>query len=321
VARYRSNPSSGSILNCPLTSRKIGAAFMYYLAIDAGGSKTEVAVADATSVLSRETGGTCKLSRTSQAEAKANLEQTVFRALSNSGLSASQIVSVCVGMSGISLDGAEQWIRSALASVVKCETQIVGDHEIAHYAAFAGEPGILVISGTGSIAIGKSPQGETARAGGWGARFSDEGSASWICELAIRKALRSRDRGSGSTLLARICEQRHSSLEQLISDNNLDCASLFPAIVEASRQGDMTAWYVLSEAGRELADMALAVSQKLRLVRGTVCGAGSVFLHAALVRSSFRGALAANAAHLFYDEKVVEPVLGAVAMARKGASA
>jgi N-acetylglucosamine kinase-like BadF-type ATPase len=92
-------------------------------------------------------------------------------------------------------------------------------------------------------------------------------------------------------------------------------------IANAAHQGDMTAWYVLSEAGRELADMALAVAQKLRLVRGTVCGAGGVFRHAPLVRSAFRGALAANAAHLVYDERAVEPVLGALALARKAAPA
>jgi N-acetylglucosamine kinase-like BadF-type ATPase len=97
-------------------------------------------------------------------------------------------------------------------------------------------------------------------------------------------------------------------------------ASLFPLVVEAAHTGDLTAWYVLSEAGRELADMAVATAEKLRLVRGTVCGTGSVFRHSALVRSSFRGALAANASHLVYDEKLVEPVLGALAMARTNAT-
>jgi glucosamine kinase len=198
--------------------------------------------------------------------------------------------------------------------------RVVGDEEIAHYSAFSGSPGVLVISGTGSIAIGKSPEGEQTRCGGWGPRFSDEGSATWIGELAVRKALRSRDRGAGAPLLSRVMEERNINVEHIIDPaNKFNCAELFPSIVDAAHDGDMTAWYVLSEAGRELADMALAVAQKLRLVRGVVCGSGSVFQHAALVRSSFRAALAANAAHLAYDEKVVDPVLGALELARKSA--
>jgi N-acetylglucosamine kinase-like BadF-type ATPase len=239
------------------------------------------------------------------------------------GIAAQQVTHACVGMSGISIDGAEAWMRSNLSSLLgdKANLQIVGDEEVAHYAAFSGEPGIVVISGTGSIAIGKSPQGETGRCGGWGPRFSDEGSATWIGELAIRKCLRARDRGSEALLLDAILADRGMKwIEELIDPaKRVEAAALFPVIAEAAHHGDMTAWYVLSEAGRELADMALAVSQKLRLVRGTVCGVGGVFRHGALVRSSFRAALAANAAHLMYDERVVEPVLGALQMARAAA--
>jgi N-acetylglucosamine kinase-like BadF-type ATPase len=112
------------------------------------------------------------------------------------------------------------------------------------------------------------------------------------------------------------------TIEELIDPaNKVNASALFPLIVEGAHKGDMTAWYVLSEAGRELADMALAVSQKLRLVRGTVCGVGGVFRNSPLVRSSFRAALVANAAHLTYDERLVDPVLGALQMAREAAKA
>jgi N-acetylglucosamine kinase-like BadF-type ATPase len=128
-----------------------------------------------------------------------------------------------------------------------------------------------------------------------------------------------RDRGEPVPLLDRItADLQFTAADELVTgQDRFDFARLFPTICKGAQEGDLTAWFVLSEAGRELADMALAVAQSLRLVRGTVCGAGSVFRYAPLVRSAFRGALAANAAHLSYDEKLVEPVLGALAMARK----
>ena len=292
---------------------------MYFLAIDAGGTKTEVAVGDERQVLSREVGSSIKLPNVGPEAAGANLREVVVRALSHAGLTPKQINGACVGMSGISRADIRDWLTHAMAELLPTQTTLTGDQEIAHYAAFPGEPGVLVIAGTGSIAIGKSAEGKTARCGGWGAKFSDEGSAYWTGELAVRKLFRLRDRGADVPLLQRIVENLAlGNAERLVSgQENFDFATLFPTICKSAEQGDPTAWYVLSEAGRELADMALAVAQSLALVRGTVCGAGSVFLYAPLVRSAFRGALAANAAHLIYDEKLVEPVLGALAMARK----
>jgi N-acetylglucosamine kinase-like BadF-type ATPase len=222
-------------------------------------------------------------------------------------------------MSGISRDDIRSWLTQSMAELLPAPAQLIGDQEIAHYAAFSGESGVLVIAGTGSIAIGKSPEGKTARCGGWGAKFSDEGSAYWIGQLAVRKLFRMRDRGEAVPLLDRlVTDLQLPNADSLVSaQERFDFASLFPTICKAAQEGDLTAWFVLSEAGRELADMALAVAQSLRLVRGTVCGAGSVFRYAPLVRSAFRGALAANAAHLTYDEKLVEPVLGALELARK----
>lgn len=291
---------------------------MYFLAIDVGGTKTEVVVGDDSSVLARETGQSAKVTRVGESAAAKHLRDVVFRALTQAGLSARQISGACVGLSGNSVSANHDWMQTALKQLADCPAVVVGDDEIAYYAAFASDSGVLVISGTGSIAIGKSPQGEPARCGGWGPRFSDEGSANWIGGLAVQKSVRLRDRGSEAHLVDAIV--RHFGFrdvkELVAAQDSVDYASLFPLVADAAHSGDLTAWYVLSEAGRELADMALAVAQKLRLVRGTVCGAGSVFKHSPLVRSSFRGALAANAAHLVYDEKVVDPIIGALAMAR-----
>jgi N-acetylglucosamine kinase-like BadF-type ATPase len=292
---------------------------MYFLAIDAGGTKTEVAVGDEQQVLSREVGGSIKVPNVGAEVAGANLNEVVVRALSHAGLTAKQIDGACVGMSGISRADIRDWLTQAMAGILPNPATLVGDQEVAHYAAFLGEPGVLVIAGTGSIAIGKSPEGKTARCGGWGAKFSDEGSAYWIGQLAVRKLFRLRDRGADVPLLQRIVQDLAlGDADRLVSTQEaFDFATIFPTICKTAEEGDLTAWYVLSEAGRELADMALAVAQSLALVRGTVCGAGSVFRYAPLVRSAFRGALVANAAHLIYDEKLVEPVLGALAMARK----
>jgi N-acetylglucosamine kinase-like BadF-type ATPase len=55
--------------------------------------------------------------------------------------------------------------------------------------ATVGRPGIIVISGTGSICFGMNEGGATARAGGWGYVFGDEGSAFDTARQALRASL------------------------------------------------------------------------------------------------------------------------------------
>ena len=58
--------------------------------------------------------------------------------------------------------------------------------------ALAGDDGINIVAGTGSIAYGEY-RGRSARAGGWGELFSDEGSAYWLAREGLRLFSRMSD--------------------------------------------------------------------------------------------------------------------------------
>ena len=66
-----------------------------------------------------------------------------------------------------------------------------------------GEPGVLVIAGTGSIAYGINEEGISARAGGWGHRVGDEGSGYWLGKQAIIAILRERTEEENRLSLAK----------------------------------------------------------------------------------------------------------------------
>ena len=69
----------------------------------------------------------------------------------------------------------------------------------------AGAPtgiGIVAIAGTGSIAFGVDPEGNSARSGGWGYLLGDEGSAFWLGHYAVRQGIRAADgRGPQTRML------------------------------------------------------------------------------------------------------------------------
>lgn len=59
------------------------------------------------------------------------------------------------------------------------------DVEMACTGAFAGHAGILLLSGTGSVAWATDGRGNQDKVGGWGGLFGDEGSAFWIGRQAL----------------------------------------------------------------------------------------------------------------------------------------
>ncbi|WP_018899525.1 BadF/BadG/BcrA/BcrD ATPase family protein [Rhizobium sp. 2MFCol3.1] len=72
-------------------------------------------------------------------------------------------------------------------------TRVLNDVDAAHLGALAGKSGILVLSGTGSMAWARNAKDEPARTGGWGDIIGDEGSSYWIGRLALNLVSQSLD--------------------------------------------------------------------------------------------------------------------------------
>lgn len=70
---------------------------------------------------------------------------------------------------------------------------LTNDVDMACIGAFAGGAGVLLLSGTGSMAWASDGAGQTARVGGWGPVFGDEGSAYWIGRKALQRVCQAMD--------------------------------------------------------------------------------------------------------------------------------
>src|SRR5271155_4139726 len=172
-----------------------------YLGIDGGGTKTECALSDGDRVLGRFLAGSSKLQRVGRDASIHCLQAVVKGALLEAKCNADDVKSAVVGMSGSSDDQVQGMVNTALEKIISCNVNVVGDHIIAFESVFLGGPGVLIISGTGSIAFGRNERGDTARAGGWGPVVSDEGSGDWIGRNAVASILRAHDSGLSSTKL------------------------------------------------------------------------------------------------------------------------
>lgn len=92
------------------------------------------------------------------------------------------------GMAGFGESGRlSRELAQTLAALCPAPHVIHNDVDMACRGAFLNGPGILLLSGTGSMAWGQDRQGRTARVGGWGSLFGDEGSAYWIGRHALSR--------------------------------------------------------------------------------------------------------------------------------------
>jgi N-acetylglucosamine kinase-like BadF-type ATPase len=292
-----------------------------YLGIDAGGTKTDCAVSNGAELLGQATGASCKLARVGKERGRENLQAVIRQATQAAGVEASTIQHVCIGMSGASLAEAVQWAQQTIRELIPDSTiYVAGDHVIAHRAAFGTSPGVLVISGTGSIAFGRNQSGETARAGGWGPNVSDEGSAFWVGREAVTAALHAFDFGNANGLLATIAECWKVAPEEVIRMANASeprFPELAGPVVNAAEQGDDTARAIMERAGQALAGLASAVIKRLWPSGGVVpvALAGGVLQGSPLVRHAFREAMKAEQPQAAVSFAFVRPVLGALEIA------
>lgn len=303
----------------------------YFIGIDAGGTKTRCVVADDTKMLGRADCGSIKLMRVGEAEATARLRRLLEDAAAAAGVSLQEITRSCVGIGGFSIPAVREWCSTQMKAMVSGEVEVCGDEEIALDAAFKGGPGILVVSGTGSIFIGRSADGTMYRAGGWGPALADEGSGWWIGSEAARSGFWAMDRDIKTNLLTEIQNfWGLHSLGELVEKANdrpgPDFAALVPLVVRCAESGDEMAQAVLERAGTDLAEWVALVAVKMMETSGEntdpigVAYVGSILEHVTKVRQAMVHALAESAPQVYVLEGAVNAPEGALWRARTAAA-
>lgn len=240
----------------------------YVIGIDAGGTKTVGLLADETGkVQTRARGGGANLI----VHGELAVEKVLYQLIED--LEAPHPVSaLCLGMAGVDREEDSALMSGVLRRLgMRDNVRIVNDALIALVAGAPQGVGIVVSAGTGSIAFGVDPSGQTARSGGWGYLLGDEGSAFWLGHAAVRLGIRAADgRGVPTTLFERIAKTLEldvpDGLVRWFYDQELSryrVANLASLVEEAARDGDDAASGLLDQAAQHLARAARAVARQL----------------------------------------------------------
>lgn len=245
----------------------------YFLGFDGGGTKTDCILADAEGhVLARATAGPSNPIRTGYTKAWFSLSEAADCVLGRHKIHASHISGVCAGLGGAGRTGVARRATTFFGrSYPNAKVLVTTDLEIALEAAFGAGEGIIVLAGTGSAAFGRDANGHSARAGGRGPWFSDEGSAFDIGRRAFQAAtLADEHRGPATKLSARILawHEAHSwdaLLEHIAKSPDAIFPKTFPLVAELADAGDAVSRDILSSAAASLVQLAASVAKGLSL--------------------------------------------------------
>ena len=303
----------------------------FVLGIDGGGTKTVAWLARAdvrgeSSVVGRGFAGPSNQRAVGPVAAMNNLDVAVHGAFLDAQLDRRTVGAACLGLAGADRESdrsvVERWAEEArLAHHVR----VVNDAlPLLHTGAMNG-CGIALIAGTGSLAFGRNSAGQTARSGGWGYLFGDEGSAFAIGRAVLQAISRTADGRAQATrmvsdVLRELAVSSASEIVTAVYSHEVPrsvIAGLAPLAFEAAAAADLVAAEIIDQAARELAAMVVAVATRLELRKELhLTLTGSLLLHHASFRERVANQIGRNGVDLHSTTIVQEAVAGAVAIAQ-----
>jgi len=303
-----------------------------YLGVDGGGTKTALALVDADGrLLARHQTRAAHYIASGLDGVREMLNAAVPAVLAEAGVSAVRLEFAFFGLPSYGEDSALLEVLNALpAACVPAGRYRCGNDMVCGWAgSLGGGDGISVVAGTGSICYGEHG-GVSARCGGWGEIFSDEGSAYWIACRALNLYSRMSDgRVSRGPLHARINEHFKLAHDldlcaRIYEESGADrarLAQLSKLVYETASSGDQQAAELFTEAAEELA--ALVEATRARLEFGPaepvpVSYSGGVFGNAgALLLPRFAAALEARGTGYELRQPCFPPDIGAALYAAR----
>jgi N-acetylglucosamine kinase-like BadF-type ATPase len=241
--------------------------------IDGGGTSTRLRIADLDNrALWEGRGEGINPNALERGELGARLSSLFAEGLSATGLGAADFAAGCLGVAGADRPEEKAELEALLRGGIglDCPLEILADADIALAGGLRNEEGIILIAGTGSIAVARLADGGRVRAGGYGHFLSDEGSAFFIGFQAIRRSLRSMEgRDLPTSMLPALLG--HFGLEEPgrfvpMVYRSFDKAAIAGAallVAGAARQGDSLAAAILAEARDELVGLVSSVHRRV----------------------------------------------------------
>jgi N-acetylglucosamine kinase-like BadF-type ATPase len=305
----------------------------YVLAVDGGQSTTLSVIArtDGT-VLGAGLGGPANHLHEEGARerCKKSMRDSLSAAMKEAELRDVKFEHVVLGMTGAS-DLMKSLIWEVLKDYVnEPHFQFEHDSVTAWAGGTGGEPGVVVIGGTGSVALAVDSANNRARVGGWGYYMGDEGSAYQIALQGLSAAAKGLETRGPETLLTQALLDYfgvtdlwdvHAKVYSAEMER-ADLAKLSKLVGDCANKGDKVCQDILAAAAHELALLVITAAKKVNFtdVEPIISTAGGVWKAGQPIWEPFTKEVLAAVPKAKVQKPVYSPAIGALVLALKGAN-
>lgn len=299
-----------------------------YLGFDGGATKTDVIALDSRKeVAAEETGKPANFQIIGIEQTSSNLLEVTRSLLEKLNADFSCVKAMCLALAGAGRkDDAEKLHRGFVTLLEEKkypvpQIRIESDAVAALEGAFGGEPGMILIGGTGSILFAKDVEGEIHRVGGWGRFIGDEGSGYVLGRSCLAAIAREFDGRGKKTVMTQLLREKtkignSESLIKEVYQNNFDISSAATIVIEAAEKTDGVAVGIISENIDELMLHISAMLGKLAEPLPLVLTGGLLSSDNFFSRG-FRRKLREKYPEIEIREALFSPVMGAAFLAFK----
>ncbi|MGE5704005.1 MAG: N-acetylglucosamine kinase, partial [Clostridia bacterium] len=245
----------------------------WFVGMDGGGTKTTAALCDEVGqVAAVVTGGASNMMARARNEVAEVLRELYERVLDEAGVRETDVERIVLGLAGADRPEVKEAVLSSFyLHGAGVRIQVDNDAICALHAGTWGEPGIVLIAGTGSIAYGVNRFGERFRTGGWGYLLGDEGSGYDLGRRAVSAVLHAFDgRGPETQLTEELLRMfrvnRPDEIISLVYNSSHQRAALAGVsrvLGKVVKAGDPVAQELVAGAVESLADMVKALEKRM----------------------------------------------------------
>jgi N-acetylglucosamine kinase-like BadF-type ATPase len=297
----------------------------YFIGIDGGGTKTDCIITDENNnQLFAIIGGPLNLLTISPNESSRTILQLINSCLTELQITLAQLDCIGIGAAGAGRiadsEKLELNLKALLPSTIKLK--VSSDAEAALEGAFNGNPGCILISGTGSIIYGKDYKGIIHRCGGFGKILGDEGSGHMLGKKGLISVAKEFDGRGKKTLITHLLRDKYhiQSVQDLINvvyNKNLDISAIAPLVLASAGNNDQVALKIIDEETDELLSLIACIIDKINHENLEICFIGKLICTINIFSITLRNKLAASYKLIKIIEPEYSPAMGAVFIAKK----
>ena len=237
------------------------------MAVDAGGTKSIACLAQvdgrsAPTILGRGRAAAGNPLSVPFEQAMRAIDEAIRLAHQQADLPAAPVARAVLSIAGAASDEMRSRVIAwGHASQLAEKIAIVTDILPVLAAGTSEGVGVAIVSGTGSVAVGRAPDGHPVRVGGWGYLLGDEGSGYAIGRAGLRLVLEDLEtKAELRPLAARLVKEFSASSVSELTGAIYGCpnprttiAALAPYVLAAAETGDPDALEIVTWAARKLA--------------------------------------------------------------------